>query len=79
MLLDNCSNCYAIVADACPVHSAGLASPFASNCDSAYHYLGSSPREFPNASKGEPVVLCGICFRLLRGHRGQALIEREGW
>lgn len=52
------------------------------NEESDYHYLGESPRDFPNASKGDPAVLCGICFRLFRGHRGPALAERAergGW
>lgn len=80
MLMDNCSNCFALARGACPTHGAGLAGPAGRSCDESYHYLGSSPRELPNAGKGEPAVLCGICYRLLRGHRGDKLQAREaGW
>lgn len=81
VMTDDCSNCAVRTSGICPVHGAreGLAGPFATGCDEAYHYLGESPREFPNAGLHEPAILCGICLRLLRGHRGEALRDREGW
>jgi hypothetical protein len=74
--LDDCDNCQNRISGLCRIHAPGQGE---SACDTAYHYLGSSPREFPNASRGDPAVLCGICFRLQRGHRGAALEERAGW
>lgn len=77
-MLTDCDNCQdQIGPGTCQEHYPG--SGMDQDCDRAYHYLGQSPREFPNAGKGEPVVLCGVCFRLLRGHRGPALRAREGW
>lgn len=78
-MTDDCSNCAERTLGTCPVHGVVLAGPFAVACDSAYHYLGESPRDFPNASKHDPAILCGVCYRLLRGHRGDALRDREGW
>lgn len=79
VITDYCDNCHDLTRGTCPVHGTGLAGPHAANCDSAYHYLGESPRDFPNASKHDPAILCGICYRLLQGHRGEALRDREGW
>ena len=76
-IMNNCDNCYDLARGICAVHNGGDRP-----CDGAYHYYGESPRDFPGASKGDPAVLCGICDRLLRGHRGAALRERAeagGW
>lgn len=76
-MLNDCDNCAERIG---PLGCAAHGSPEPTQpCDTAYHYLGSSPREFPNASRGEPLALCGICMRALRGHRGEELIAREGW
>jgi hypothetical protein len=72
--IDDCSNCFERITGLCSVHGGG-----GTGCDTAYHYLGSSPMEVANAGKGEPAVLCGICFRLVRQHNRPALDARAAY
>jgi hypothetical protein len=78
MLINTCDNCSLVIGpktcDAYASHRAGK-----TDCVNAYHYLGASPRDLPNASRHEPAVLCGTCLRLLRGHRTDELEERAGF
>jgi hypothetical protein len=78
-MIDDCDNCAERTRGICPVHGTALGGRLAADCDSAYHYEGSSPSELPNAGRGEPAVLCGICYRLMGAHRGDLLRARAGW
>ena len=82
-MLTDCDNCrLRIGPQTCRFHHPG-GGPKALACDdNGYHYFGASPRRFPNANRGEPTALCGICTRALLGHRGPALEARAangGW
>ena len=76
---DDCSNCHKRCTHWCKGQPATNHSTLACDGEDAGHYFGSSPRAFPNASKGEPAILCGICYKLLIGRRGAALEARAGY
>ena len=72
-----CDNCESTLTRQC---ADMYARPHGKDCgESDGHYFGESPREFPNASKGDQAWLCGVCYRLYLGHRGPALFARAGW
>jgi hypothetical protein len=76
-MIAQCDNCESTITQTCKdmdaPHRVGTCG------ESVGHYFGESPRYFPNASKGDPAWICGVCYRLLRGHQGEALLDREGW